>query len=546
MAPKFSCFLFFFSLCLLLAPAEAKRVALVIGNDNYQHVAKLQKARNDALAMAGALRSAGFEVIEHKDLKHRAMVRAIQALGSSIVGGDEVVIFFAGHGVQLRGGGFLLPVDIEAESEAEVERTAISLEDLSQTLTQAKPGFSLIIVDACRDNPLQSKSNRGRTIGASRGLSPIEAPKGQIVVYSAGRGQQALDRLNDNDLNPNSVFTREFIARMSRPGVRIQDLVEEVGEAVEKLARTVSHEQSPAIYNQARGSFYFYGPTTVVTQGSAKPPPAPSAEQKEEKYWQEAKSLGTKLGFEAYLKTYPNGRFAALAEGYIQKLASALPSPAVPKPRPSPSSVPPSTVASSGPTQAIQFPVSRFEPMVGDTWTFEVKDQLAGKQADNFITRRVTEKRQNNFGFVREDSKTGLKSMYWTDADLNPAYDSDGQIRHHMFLKWPLTKGTAWPAERISRRTLPEPQVTSSNLQCEVKGIEPVAVSAGQFQAVKIACIGRFNAKTQTKEWIGTMEESYWWVPSLRYFVKYQYRDRNDKGDLRNSFTHELSQFALK
>jgi hypothetical protein len=126
---------------------------------------------------------------------------------------------------------------------------------LTEKLAEAKPAFSLVIVDACRDNPLKSK---GRSIGNARGLSAIEAPRGQMIVYSASRGQQALDRLLEKDPNPNSVFTRELITRMKVPGLKIEDLMRDVQNSVEELAKSVRHEQRPAIYNESRGNFYFY------------------------------------------------------------------------------------------------------------------------------------------------------------------------------------------------------------------------------------------------------------------------------------------------
>jgi uncharacterized caspase-like protein len=318
----------FLGLCITLAgAAHAKRIALVIGNDQYRHVAPLEKAGNDAVAMGRELQAAGFEVRQYRDLDFKAMVRAITGMVGSISGGDEVIIFFAGHGVQTRGGAYLLPTDIEATNEAEVERTSYSLEDLSAALSQAKPAFSLVIIDACRDNPLRSKTSSERAIGASRGLNPVDPPKGQIVIYSAGRGQQALDRLGNNDKNPNGVFTREFVARMKRPGVRIQDLVDEVSEAVEKLARTVNHDQTPAIYNQARGSFYFFAPNVVISQPTpaAAPPQtthtAMSAQQLEEKFWDATVLVGNEAAFQAYLKSYPQGRYADLANARITPVA---------------------------------------------------------------------------------------------------------------------------------------------------------------------------------------------------------------------------------
>ena len=307
-------------LCLCAVPAHAKRLALVMGNDNYVNVAKLQKAGNDAVAMATELRAAGFEVVLHKDLTYRGMVRAMESLYNSVTGGDEVVVFFAGHGVQIKNGSFLLPIDIEATSESEVEKTSYALNDVMEHLGTAKAAFSLVMVDACRDNPLKTK---GRNVGAGRGLNPPDPPKGQMVVYSASRGQQALDRLSDKDTHPNSVFTREFISRMRKPGLKVEELVREIQDSVESLARSVSHEQRPALYNEARGNFYFFGPTTVT----ASPPGAAGAgldeAQREDRFWEDTKSAGNRDGFQAYLDLYPRGRYANLARANITRLSAS-------------------------------------------------------------------------------------------------------------------------------------------------------------------------------------------------------------------------------
>jgi uncharacterized caspase-like protein len=227
----------------------------VIGNDAYQNVSKLEKAGNDATAMARELRAAGFEVSLRRDLDYRNMVKAVDSFAGSITGGDQVVVFFAGHGVQIKAGSYLLPTDIEATNESQVEKTSYALSDLTDKLAEAKASFSLVMVDACRNNPLKSE---GRSIGASRGLSAIEPPKGQMVVFSASKGQQALDRLSDYESNPNGVFTREFIKHMKQPGVSIDDVVRRMQDSVETLARDVGHDQRPAIYNEARGNFYFF------------------------------------------------------------------------------------------------------------------------------------------------------------------------------------------------------------------------------------------------------------------------------------------------
>ena len=207
--------------------AYAKRVALVIGNDNYQYVGKLEKAGNDAVAMGRELTAAGFSVRVEKNVSYRTLIKAVNSFASEIAKGDEVVFFYAGHGVQIKAGSYILPVDIEAESEAEVEKTALGLDELIGILGEGQAAYALIIVDACRDNPLKSRS---RSFSGTRGLTPVEPVKGQLVVYSAARGQQALDRLSSSDKNPNGIFTREFISRMRQPGIRIQELARDVQE----------------------------------------------------------------------------------------------------------------------------------------------------------------------------------------------------------------------------------------------------------------------------------------------------------------------------
>jgi formylglycine-generating enzyme required for sulfatase activity len=287
-----------------------KRIALVIGNDGYANVRKLQKAGNDASAMARELKAAGFEVLLHKDLNYRGMVKAVETLSNSITGGDQVVVFFAGHGVQIKNGNYLLPIDIEANSENEIEKTAYALSDITDKLKDAKAAFALVMVDACRDNPIQSN---GRSVGGTRGLSPIDPPKGQMVVFSASKGQQALDKLNEADTNPNGVFTREFIKRMKQPGLRVEDMVREVQDAVETLARTVSHDQRPAMYSEARGNFYFFGPTTVQVQGQASDSAAQALDP-EAQTWAVAERAGSAAAYQAYLDAYPRGRYAVAAK----------------------------------------------------------------------------------------------------------------------------------------------------------------------------------------------------------------------------------------
>jgi len=229
------------------------RRALVMGNDSYQDVTKLLNARADAKAMGAALQKVGFSVTMKNDLTERGMKDAIRSFKNDIRGGDEVVVFFAGHGVQLGAANFLLPVDIRGQSEDQVKDEAIPLQRLLDDIQDSKAKFALAIIDACRDNPFKTA---GRAIGG-RGLAPTSAASGQMVIFSAGTGQQALDRLNDQDKDPNGLFTRVFLKEMDKPGMPIDRVLRNVRSEVVRLSKSVGHDQVPSLYDQALGDFFF-------------------------------------------------------------------------------------------------------------------------------------------------------------------------------------------------------------------------------------------------------------------------------------------------
>jgi len=261
-------------------PAQAARLALVVGNDSYAHVPGLRNARADADAIAQALVRAGWQVQLHKDRPLRQMQADIRAFRQLVAGGDEVVVFFSGHGVQLGGTNYLLPTDVGADSEEQVKDDAVSLGKLLADLRERQPRFLLAIVDACRDNPF---TGAGRAIGG-RGLTGVAGASGQMVIYAAGEGQRALDGLGAGDTVRNGVFTRVLLREMARPGLPIREVLYRVRDEVASLAESVRHEQVPAVYDQVRGTFYFVPPAPVaplppvaVAAPAALPPVAASA-----------------------------------------------------------------------------------------------------------------------------------------------------------------------------------------------------------------------------------------------------------------------------
>jgi hypothetical protein len=231
----------------------AFRKALVIGIDGYKHIPRLATARQDAQSMASSLSAAGFTVSQYLDIGEKDMRAALRKFAAEVEGGDEVAIFFAGHGVQLGGLNYLIPMDVSGESEGQLREDAIPLQRILDDMNDRKAKLTLAVIDACRDNPFRTA---GRSIGnASRGLSPTTPATGQIVIFSAGNGQRALDSLGPQDRDRNGVFTRVFAQEMRKRGVPIDQVVRSARTEVVRLARSIGHEQVPAIYDQLVGEF---------------------------------------------------------------------------------------------------------------------------------------------------------------------------------------------------------------------------------------------------------------------------------------------------
>ncbi|MCC5810459.1 MAG: SEL1-like repeat protein, partial [Ectothiorhodospiraceae bacterium] len=152
----------------------------------------------------------------------------------------------------------LLPADIPAPRQGGdllVRRFGVPVNDVLDQIQRRGARLSLLILDACRDNPFPRQGTR--SLGGTRGLARMEAPEGAYIMYSAGAGQAALDRLSDDDPDPNSVFTRALLPRLTTPGMRLRDMVLEVRSEVRQLAMSVGHDQFPAVYDQLDGEFLF-------------------------------------------------------------------------------------------------------------------------------------------------------------------------------------------------------------------------------------------------------------------------------------------------
>ncbi len=262
---------------LLSASAQADRIALVIGNNSYPNLSsdqQLAKAVNDSRTMAEALEAIGFSVIRGENLDRQSMVDRIFAFTQRIKPGDTALLFYAGHGVAIGGGNYLLPSDVRAANpgeEARVRAMAIGEADIIADVQDRKAKVAVLMLDACRDNPFK-QPGLTRSAGGAKGLARGAEAEGVFAIYSAGFGQTALDTLGGNDTSPNSVFTRAMAPALKRKGVHLADLVIDVRQEVAALAEKINHQQNPAYYDQTRGGRIYL----VPGEGSADGAPAKS------------------------------------------------------------------------------------------------------------------------------------------------------------------------------------------------------------------------------------------------------------------------------
>jgi caspase domain-containing protein len=249
-------------LMALAQPAHAqKRVALVIGNNDYKNVPKLQKAVNDARTMGETLKQLGFSVMLAENQTRQAFSETLLAFDKAVEPGDTAFFFYAGHGFEIAGQNFLLPTDVPAATEGQEElvRDASILADrIIERLQNKKARTAILVFDACRNNPFERPGTRA--VAGAGGLAPMtQLPEGVFSVFSAGPRQTALDRLSNDDNNPNSVFTRTFAKELLQPGENLVQVAQHTRRIVSEMAETVKHKQIPVYFDQMVDDVFLNG-----------------------------------------------------------------------------------------------------------------------------------------------------------------------------------------------------------------------------------------------------------------------------------------------
>ncbi len=304
------------SLATQARAADPLRIALIIGNASYRE-APLRNPVNDAKAMTEALTERGFSVIYRQNATKAEMESAIADFGERLEEGATGLFYFAGHGMQVNGRNFLIPVDAEIRSEQRVRLTTIDVDVVLDQMAAAQSRINLVILDACRNNPFE---RRFRTTGG--GLAQINAPEGTLIAYATAPGKVAADGAGANGL-----YTEELVRAIRAPGLKVEEVFKAVRASV---TRRSNGAQTPWEASSLVGDFYFSEPRTVPL---APPSPLAARQALELALWDAVKDSGSAAELKAYLEQFPKGTFAPLARTRIAALAGGKPEPGPPAPQ---------------------------------------------------------------------------------------------------------------------------------------------------------------------------------------------------------------------
>ena len=289
---------------------QGKRIALVIGNSSYKD-SPLKNPVNDARDMAATLRKLGFDVIEKTDASQKDMNRAIAQFGEKLRSDTVALFFYAGHGMQVRGKNYIIPVDAQVTSEASARVETVDVDSVMDQL--AVSPMNIVILDACRNNPFE---RRFRSPGG--GLAQMDAPKGSLIAYATAPGKTAADGSGRNGL-----YTQELLKSIQTPGLTLEAVFKRVRNGVMAAS---GETQTPWESSSLTGDFYFTSPKVVpVPVATSLTPPALTATRQsgsdpapiEVMLWENVKTATTVGELQAYLNRYPTGFFADVAKARI-------------------------------------------------------------------------------------------------------------------------------------------------------------------------------------------------------------------------------------
>jgi hypothetical protein len=293
------------------AALAEKRVALVMGNSAYKNVARLANPANDAALVGGMFRKAGFDTVDVKlDLNVADMRKALRDFGGKAREADVAVVYYAGHGIELDGTNYLIPTDATLETDSDVLDETLPLDRALFAVEPAKQ-LRLVILDACRDNPFaktMKRTSAARAIG--RGLAKVEPTSpNTMIAFAAKAGSTA----SDGDAK-NSPFATALVERLPMPGL---DLRKAFGFVRDDVLKTTSYKQEPYVYGSLGGDDVpLVAAKPVVAGPQANPQDAVRRD------YELALQIGTREVWTAFLAQYPDGFYASLAKGQLNRIAA--------------------------------------------------------------------------------------------------------------------------------------------------------------------------------------------------------------------------------
>jgi uncharacterized caspase-like protein len=240
---------------------QEHRLALLIGNSHYTHGGSLDNPVNDVRAMKKALEGLGFTVMKYEDCSQKTMKRAMDKFGRRLKGKNVGLFFYAGHGVQVNGHNYLLPVDAKLDSENDAEYDCVRADRVLAKMESAGSRTNIVILDACRDNPFERSWRRG-TKGA--GLAFMNAPSGSLIAYSTAPGKTALDGRGKN-----SPYTSALLQHIGTPNITVIQMFQRVRSTVRNKS---GNKQTPWESTSLGGDFYFttHGTANRFSQEQAR------------------------------------------------------------------------------------------------------------------------------------------------------------------------------------------------------------------------------------------------------------------------------------
>ncbi len=302
-----------------------RRVAFVVGNSNYRSIATLANPSRDALAVAEALERLGFEVTRVIDGDRQGLADALASFAERSRGSDIVLFYYAGHGVQINGENYLLPVSIEVTETESIFEQSIGISEVRERLSEADPGLTLFVLDSCRNNPFgpmpaRRSGEAGTPLVIGQGLARMSGAAGLLIAYATEPGGVALD-----GIGLHSPFTAALLRHIEAPGLEIRLLL---GRVREDVVANTAGRQVPWVEEAVLGEFYFSEPKF----GDGERAIAGSGEH-DLIFWRSVWRSTDASDYEAYLEQFPDGAFAALAVNRLKALRASAAAAAQPLPQ---------------------------------------------------------------------------------------------------------------------------------------------------------------------------------------------------------------------